>query len=142
MLININDSCRPELIACYYNLKRLRYSDMDKSDFFDYFEHVCVPQAVDSLSGKAFKCYQGKLGELNKNYEKICSSAASDHMSEKRMYQRIKQMTESYKKFINTAFEGFPSLDMTPIDYLIDAEYSCIVARTIYNKNNTELEFE
>lgn len=141
MLMNVDKTHEQEMLANYRKLKKLRYTEMDLSDYFDFFEHACVPHAVDALSGKAFKCYQGKLGALNKNYDKI-SAMAREHNSGRRMHYNIKQMLENYHKFILSAYSGYPSPDMTPVDYLIEAEHSCIIARTIYNQSNPELGTE
>lgn len=136
---------------CVKNLKNLeqlsqRRQDlktMDDNilDYMDFFEFVCIKEAVDSLPNKARKIYNAKLESLLEDLKALRKSAQKDH-NKHRMHYRLDRSLELFKNFVCGAFNGSQMPASRSLSLLIESEYSIVVAREIFNILNEQSEAE
>ena len=100
-------------------------------DYLDYFEFNFLSEVQKSLPKRVQKIYSGKQSLLVDKLPQI-KAHALETLDTRKISMGIECIDKDANGFMALAFTGRESLDPTPIDLLIDAEYHAIVARTIY----------
>ena len=137
MIIGIDttnfDKIKQVLRKLYFLRSTSRESEMQKLDYLDYFEYICLPYAVECLPTKTRKIYEAKSNDLLKRIETIRENAQNDPDT-RRMYSNLRNIYKNYEVFVSGAFSGYESLDPEPINKLVEAEKNAIVARAILTR--------
>lgn len=143
MIVGVNQKDRINLIKMHKRLNGFRFCLINDGgevlDYLDYFEYNFLPEAQNSLPKREQKIYLARQAQLIDKLPKITENALAS-LDKRKIYSGIKKIHKDTKEFIDLAFTGYESVDMKPIELLIDAEYHAIVSRIIYNATHEEQE--